>query len=169
MENGWPTKRYEPPETLTIANLRYFASKLWTCTESEFRLHQMKLCSCCNRYTTSLLLSKSALLLSTIVSVCSRLSCCVLFWGRVENFFYQNYLDNLKVLIKSVIFVRFFELTSIMWLWKFSLLFIIIPSIISFLLSNIKSYMIVRKPPSIWIIISSQDIMCRRHLISPQT
>ena len=41
------------PEILTIANLRHTASKVWACTESEFRFCWMKLCSSDNHYTTA--------------------------------------------------------------------------------------------------------------------
>ena len=41
-------------EILTITNLRHAASRIWTCTESEFRLCWMKLCSSNNHYTKAL-------------------------------------------------------------------------------------------------------------------
>ena len=40
-------------EILTIASLQHAASRVWTCTESEFRLSWMKLCSSDNHYTTA--------------------------------------------------------------------------------------------------------------------
>ena len=55
---GWPTKGVSPyfqpgplSEILTIANLQHAASRVWTCTEPEFRLSWMKLCSSDNHYT----------------------------------------------------------------------------------------------------------------------
>ena len=40
-------------EILTIANLWHAASRIWTCTELEFRLNWMKLCSSDNHHTTA--------------------------------------------------------------------------------------------------------------------
>ena len=55
---GWPTKDIKPyfqpgplSEILTIANLQYAASRIWTCTEPEFKFCWMKLCSSDNHYT----------------------------------------------------------------------------------------------------------------------
>ena len=57
---GWPTKgiwpHFQPgplSEILTIANLWHVASKIWTYTESEFRLCWMKLSSSDDHYTTA--------------------------------------------------------------------------------------------------------------------
>ena len=57
---GWPTKGVEPyfmpgplSKILTIANLRHAASRVWICTEPEFRLSWMKLCSSDNHYITA--------------------------------------------------------------------------------------------------------------------
>ena len=40
-------------ESLTIANLRHAASRIWTCAKSVFRLWWMKMCSSDNHYTTA--------------------------------------------------------------------------------------------------------------------
>ena len=40
-------------EILTIANLWHAASRIWTCTELEFRLNWMKLCRSDNHHTTA--------------------------------------------------------------------------------------------------------------------
>ena len=40
-------------EILTIANVRHPATRIWTCTEPEFRLSGMKLCSSDNCYTVA--------------------------------------------------------------------------------------------------------------------
>ena len=45
-------------EILTIANLQYAASRVWTCAERDFRLSWMKLCSSNNHYTRALHMSK---------------------------------------------------------------------------------------------------------------
>ena len=57
---GWPTKLFnhinQPgplSEILTIANLWYAASRIWTCAEPDFRLCRMNLCSSDNHYTTA--------------------------------------------------------------------------------------------------------------------
>ena len=57
---GWPKKGVYPyfqlgplSEILTIANMRHAASRIWTCTEPEFRLSLMKLCKNDNNYTTA--------------------------------------------------------------------------------------------------------------------
>ena len=59
-------------EILTIANLWHTSSRVWTCTEPEFRLSWMKLCSSDNHYTTDChspaLLD---LLFSSVASICS--------------------------------------------------------------------------------------------------
>ena len=56
--NGWTTKDDKPyspsgslSEVLTIGNLWYAASRIYTCTEPESRLCVMKLCSSNNHYT----------------------------------------------------------------------------------------------------------------------
>ena len=46
------SSRHQRSEILTIANLRHAASRIWTCTEPEFRLYLMKLCISDNHYTT---------------------------------------------------------------------------------------------------------------------
>ena len=69
-------------EILTIANLWHAASRVWTCTESEFRLCLMKLCSSDNHYTTvprseRLVVSSAALLCKTWnISTLSMLGYC---------------------------------------------------------------------------------------------
>ena len=56
--HGWPTKGVYPyfqpgplPGILTLVNLRHAASRVWACTEPEFRLSWIKLCSRDNHYT----------------------------------------------------------------------------------------------------------------------
>ena len=58
---GWPTKVVSPyfqlgalSEILTITNLWHPTSRIWTCTEPEFRFRWMKLHSSDNHYTTFL-------------------------------------------------------------------------------------------------------------------
>ena len=55
---GWSAKGVYPyfqsrplSEILTIVNLWHVTSRIWTCTEPEFRLRWMKLCSSDNHYT----------------------------------------------------------------------------------------------------------------------
>ena len=55
---SWLTKPIEPcvrpfSEILTIAYLRHTVDRVWTCTELEFRLSWMGLCSSNNHYTTA--------------------------------------------------------------------------------------------------------------------
>ena len=48
----WPYFQLGPlSEILKIVNLRYAASRIWTCAEPEFGLSWMKLCSRVNHYT----------------------------------------------------------------------------------------------------------------------
>ena len=61
LQNDWPTKgvkSYFQPgplsEILTIVNLWHAVNKIWTCTEAEFKLCQMKLCSSDNHYNLAL-------------------------------------------------------------------------------------------------------------------
>ena len=68
---GWPTRDVRPvemfqlgplSEILTIANLWFVASRIWTYTEPELRFCRIKLCSSDNHYTTvPLSTSKSGL------------------------------------------------------------------------------------------------------------
>ena len=58
---GWPTSSVQPyfqpgplSEILATANLRHAASRVWTCTEPEFRFIWMKFYSSDNTCTSSL-------------------------------------------------------------------------------------------------------------------
>ena len=76
----WPTKGVQPyfllgpwSKILTITNLQHAASRIWTCTEPEFRLHWMRLCSGDNYFT--LILSHKFFHI-TLLFCSKKKSCC---------------------------------------------------------------------------------------------
>ena len=61
LRNGWTTKDvelcFQPEpllEILTISNLQYTMSNIWTCGEPEFKIRWTKLCCSDNYYTTAI-------------------------------------------------------------------------------------------------------------------